>query len=106
LTVNEFFHLQKIHDSAIENEEENVALKTFTAHQKILYKKLTTTTCVKSCLKRAHKLKSLKIQKLILKEMMIINDIVKEILNVKRFVICSILIIYYFVSISNCSDIF
>jgi len=106
LTVNEFFRLQNIHDSAIENEEENVALKTFTAHQKILYKKLMTTTCVKNHLERVHKLKFLKIQKLILKEMMIVNDIVKEILNVKRFAIHSILIIYHFVSISNCSDIF
>jgi len=106
LTVNEFFHLQKIHDSAIENEEENIILKTFTAHQKILYKKLMTTTRVKNCLKKVHKLKSLKIQKLILKEMMIINDIIREILNVKCFVICSILIIYHFVNIFNCSDIF
>jgi len=106
LTVNEFFRLQNIHDSAIENEEENVALKTFTAHQKILYKKLMTTTCVKNHLEKVHKLKFLKIQKLILKEMMIVNDIVKEILNVKRFAIHSILIIYHFVSISNCSDIF
>ena len=106
MTVNEFFRLQNIHDSAIENEEENVALKTFTAHQKILYKKLMTTTCVKNHLERVHKLKFLKIQKLILKEMMIVNDIVKEILNVKRFAIHSILIIYHFVSISNCSDIF
>jgi len=38
--------------------------------------------------------------------MMTVNDIVREIPNVKRFVICSILIIYHFVSISNCSDIF
>ncbi len=38
--------------------------------------------------------------------MMIINDIIKEILNVKHFVIHSISIIYHFVSISNCSDIF
>jgi len=106
LTVNEFFHLQNIHDNAIENEEKNVALKTFTAHQKILYKKLTTATHVKSCLERVHKLESLEIQKLILKEMMIVNDIVREILNVKHFAICSILIIYRFVSVSNCSDIF
>jgi len=106
LTVNKFFRLQDIHDSAIENEEENVALKTFTAHQKILYKKLMTTTCVKNHLERVHKLKFLKIQKLILKEIMIVNDIVREILNVKRFAIHSILIIYYFVSVSNCSDIF
>ena len=102
----EFFHLQNIHDSAIENEEENVTLKTFTAHQKILYKKLITTTHVKNCLERVHKLKSLKIQKLILKKMMIINDIVREILNVKRFVIYSISIIYCFISIFNCFDIF
>jgi len=106
LTVNEFFRLQNIYDNAIKNEEENVILKTFTAHQKILYKKLMTTTRVKNYLKRVHKLKSLKIQKLILKEMMIVNDIVREILNVKRFVICSISIIYCFVSVSNCSDIF
>jgi len=98
--------LQNIHDSVIENKEENITLKTFIAHQKILYKKLTTTTCVKNHLKKIHKLESLKIQKLILKEMMIVNDIVKEILNVKHFVIYSISIIYYFVSISNCSDIF
>ena len=65
-----------------------------------------TVTRVKSRLERTHKLNSLKIQKLILKKMMIVNDIVKEILNVKRFVICSILIIYRFVSVSNCSDIF
>ncbi len=38
--------------------------------------------------------------------MMIINDIVREILNVKRFAIHLILIIYHFVSISNYSDIF
>ncbi len=63
-------------------------------------------TCVKNHLKETHKLKSLKIQKLIFKEMMIINDIVREILNVKRFVIHLILIIYHFVSIFNCSDIF
>jgi len=63
-------------------------------------------TCVKNHLKKAHKLELLKIQKLILKEMMIINDIVREILNVKRFVIYSILIIYCFISIFNCSDIF
>jgi len=106
LTVNEFFRLQKIHDSAIENEEENVVLKTFIVHQKILYKKLITATRVKNHLKKVHKLESLKIQKLILKEMMIINDIVKEILNVKRFAIYSISIIYHFVSISNYSDIF
>ncbi len=106
MTINEFFHLQKIHDSAIENEEKIVALITFTAHQKILYKKLMTATCVKNHLKKVHKLKSLKIQKLILKEMMIINDIVREILNVKRFAIHSILIIYHFVNVSNCSDIF
>jgi len=106
LTVNESFYLQKIHDSAIENEEENVVLKTFTVHQKILYKKLMTATHVKSHLEETHKLKSLKIQKLILKKIMIVNDIVREILNVKRFAIYSILIIYHFVSISNCSDIF
>ncbi len=98
--------MQKIHDSAIENEEENVVLKIFIAHQKILYKKLTTTTCVKNHLEKIHKFEFLKIQKLILKEIMIVNDIVKEILNVKHFVIYSILIIYHFVSISNCSDIF
>ena len=79
---------------------------TFTAHQKILYKKLTTATCMKNHLERVYKLESLKIQKLILKEMMIVNDIVKEILNVKRFAIHSISIIYRFVSVSNCSDIF
>ena len=89
-----------------ENEEKNVTLKTFIAYQKILYKKLMTTTCVKNHLKETHKLKSLKIEKLILKEMIIINDIVKEILNVKCFVIYSISIIYYFINISNCSDIF
>jgi len=104
--VTKFFRLQNIHDSAIKNEEKNVALKTFTAHQKILCKKLMTTTHVKNYLKKIHKLEFLKIQKLILKEMMIINDIVREILNVKRFAIHSILIIYCFVSISNCSDIF
>jgi len=98
--------LQNIHDNAIEDEEENVALKTFTVHQKILYKKLMTATHVKNRLEEIHKLKSLEIQKLILKKMMIVNDIVKEILNVKRFVIHSISIIYCFVSISNCSDIF
>jgi len=98
--------LQNIHDSAIENEEENIALKTFIAHQKILYKKLITATHVKNCFKKVHKLKSLKIQKLILKKMIIINDIVREILNVKRFAIHSISIIYCFVSIFNCSDIF
>jgi len=106
LTVNEFFHLQNIHDSAIENEEENVTLKIFTAHQKILYKKLITMTRVKNYFKRVHKLESLKIQKLILKKIMIVNDIVREILNVKRFAIHSISIIYCFVNISNCSDIF
>ncbi len=106
MTVNEFFHLQNIHDSAIKNEEENITLKTFTVHQKILYKKLITMTCVKSHFKKVHKLKSLKIQKFILKEMMIVNNIVREILNVKRFAIYSIMIIYYFVNISNCSDIF
>jgi len=90
----------------IENEEENITLKTFTAHQKILYKKLTATTYVKNHLKKTHKLKSLKIQKLILKEMMIVNDIVREILNVKRFAIYSISIIYHFVSVFNCSDVF
>ena len=76
----------------IKNEEENITLKTFTVYQKILYKKLMTATRVKNCLEKAHKLESLKIRKLILKEMMIINDIVREILNVKRFVICLILI--------------
>jgi len=106
LTVNEFFHLQNIHDSAIENEEENIVLKIFTAHQKILYKKLITTTCMKNHLKKTHKLKSLKIQKLILKKIMIINDIVREILNVKRFAIHFISIIYHFVSIFNYSNIF
>jgi len=70
LTVNEFFRLQNIHDSAIENEEENIALKIFTVHQKILYKKLITITCVKNHLEKVHKLELLKIQKLILKEMM------------------------------------
>ena len=90
----------------IEDEKENVTLKTFTAHQKILYKKLITATRVKSHLKKVHKFKSLKIQKFILKKMMIINDIIKEILNVKHFAICLILIIYHFVSNSNCSDIF
>ncbi len=64
------------------------------------------TTHVKNHLEEAYKLESLKIQKLILKKMMIVNNIVREILNVKRFVIYSISIIYYFVSISNCSDIF
>ncbi len=90
----------------IEDEKENVTLKTFTAHQKILYKKLITATRVKSHLKKVHKFKSLKIQKFILKKMMIINDIVREILNVKRFVIHSISIIYCFVNVSNYSDIF
>jgi len=65
-----------------------------------------TTTRVKNRLEKTHKLESLEIQKLILKEMMIVNDIVREILNVKRFAIRSISIIYRFVSISNCSDIF
>ena len=106
MTVNEFFHLQNIHDSAIENEEENVTLKTFIAHQKILYKKLITVTYVKNHLEKIHKLEFLKIQKLILKEMMIVNDIVREILNVKCFAICSISIIYCFINVSNYSDIF
>jgi len=61
---------------------------------------------VKSHLKKTHKFESLEIQKLILKEIMTVNDIVREILNVKRFAIHSILIIYCFVSVSNCSDIF
>jgi len=90
----------------IENEEENVALKTFTVHQKILYKKLMIAIHVKNRLEEIYKLKFLKIQKLILKKMMIINDIVREILNVKHFAICLISIIYHFISISNCSDIF
>jgi len=98
--------LQKIHDNAIKNKEENITLKTFTAHQKILYKKLITVICIKNYFKKTHKLKSLKIQKLILKEMIIINDIIKEILNVKHFVIHLILIIYHFVNVFNCSDIF
>ena len=106
MTVNKFFHLQNIHDSAIKNEEKNVVLKTFTAHQKILYKKLITTTCMKNHLEKTYKFKSLKIQKLIFKEMMTVNDIVREILNVKHFVIYSISIIYCFISIFNCSDIF
>ncbi len=38
--------------------------------------------------------------------MMTVNDIVREILNVKRFAIHSILIIYCFVNISNYFDIF
>jgi len=63
-------------------------------------------TCVKNHLKKIHKLKFLKIQKLIFKEMMTVNDIVREILNVKRFAICSISIVYCFVRISNCFDIF
>ncbi len=88
------------------NEEEIIVLMTFTAHQKILYKKLITATCVKNHLEKIHKLRSLKIQKLILKEMMIVNDIVREILNVKCFAIYSISIIYCFINISNCSDIF
>jgi len=37
---------------------------------------------------------------------MIVNDIVKEILNVKHFAIHSILIIYHFVNVFNCFDIF
>ncbi len=106
MIVNEFFRLQKIYDNAIENEEENITLKTFTAHQKILYKKLMTATHVKNHLEKTHKPESLEIQKLILKKIMIVNDIVREILNVKRFAIYSISIIYHFVSISNCSDIF
>jgi len=106
LIVNEFFRLQKIYDNAIENEEENITLKIFTAHQKILYKKLMTATHVKNHLEKTHKPESLEIQKLILKKIMIVNDIVREILNVKRFAIYSISIIYHFVSISNCSDIF
>jgi len=65
-----------------------------------------TATCVKNHLERVYKLESLEIQKLILKEMMTVNDIVREILNVKRFAIHSISIIYHFVSISNCFDIF
>ncbi len=63
-------------------------------------------THVKNCLERVHKLKSLKIQKLILKKIMIVNDIVREILNVKCFVIYSISIIYHFVSVSNYLVIF
>ncbi len=63
-------------------------------------------THVKNYFKKIHKLEFLKIQKLILKKIMIINDIVREILNVKCFAIHSILIIYYFVSVFNCSDIF
>jgi len=98
--------LQNIHDSAIKNEEENVVLKIFTVHQKILYKKLITTTCVKSHLERVHKFEFLKIQKFILKEMMTVNDIVREILNIKRFAICLISIIYHFISVFNCFDIF
>ena len=98
--------MQKIHDSAIENEEENVALKTFIVHQKILYKKLITVKYVKNHFKKVHKLKFLKIQKLILKEIMIINDIVREILNVKCFAIHLILIIYHFINVFNCFDIF
>jgi len=61
---------------------------------------------VKSCLEKIFKLKSLEIQKLILKKMMIVNDIVREILNVKRFMIHLISIIYHFINISNSSDIF
>ena len=61
---------------------------------------------VKNHLEETHKLKFLKIQKFIVKKMMIINNIVKEILNVKHFAIHSISIIYYFVNVSNYSDIF
>ncbi len=38
--------------------------------------------------------------------MMIINDIIKEILNVKCFAIHSISITYHFVNVFNCFDIF
>jgi len=49
----------------IENEEENVALKTFTVHQKILYKKLMIAIHIKNHFEEIYKLKFLKIQKLI-----------------------------------------
>ncbi len=62
--------------------------------------------CVKNCLEETHKFEFLKIHKLILKEMMIINDIVREILNVKHFAICLISIIYHFVSVFNYFNIF
>ncbi len=55
----------------IKNKEKSIFLKTFIVHQKILYKKLITTMHVKNHFKKVHKLKSLKIQKFILKKMMI-----------------------------------
>ncbi len=70
------------------------------AHQKVLNKKLIAATWMKDHLDDARKLRSLNVQKLILKKIMIANDIVKDVLDAYHYAVCYATLVYRFASAS------
>jgi hypothetical protein len=75
------------------------ALMMFAIHQTILSKELTTMIHVKNHFDNVCKLNLLDVQKLLLQEVIIINEITKNVLNAYYYVVCLIMILYCFVSI-------
>jgi len=65
----------------------------------ILNKELTIVTYVKNYFNDVYKLRLFDIQKLMLKKIIMINNIVKNILNIKCYVVYSVMILYYFINI-------
>jgi len=64
-----------------------------------LSKELIITIHVENHFDNACKLNLLNVQKLLLQEVIIINEIIKSILNAYHYVLCLIMILYCFVSI-------
>jgi len=56
-------------------------------------------TCVENCLDDACKLNLLNVQKLLLQEAIIINEIIRNVLNAYHYIVCLIMILYCFVSV-------
>jgi len=63
-------------------------------------KKLIAATYVKDYLDDKRKFNSFDVQKLLLDEIMMINDISQDILDVYHYIIYSIMFLYCFISIS------
>jgi hypothetical protein len=81
-------------------DQDIIALTTLTDHQKMLEKKFTTVMYMKDCFDNKQKFDSLDVQKLLLRKIIMINDILQNILNVYYYTIYSIIFLYHFISIS------
>ena len=77
-----------------------IALIMLTNHQKMLKKKLMTVMYMRNYLDDKRKSDSLDVQKLLLREIIIINDTLQDILDVYCYTICLITFLYCFVSVS------